>query len=212
MPLVTPLSAEHNLETKKLAEFFNETLGFCPNSVLTMQRRPAISKAFINLNKAVMANEGKVTSALKRMIAWVSSNATGCRYCQAPSGDRTGYCQQGSCDGCSCCYDWDCCGYSSYDSQDPARGCEGSNMYQGGALRMEDTSEATLIDIIFSSNKAWGTRDKTDGTGNIFATSSTPKLFLVGMSMPLLSMGVVPIGSNPLPNGNGCCNLCLSVG
>ncbi|WP_055447179.1 carboxymuconolactone decarboxylase family protein [Lacinutrix mariniflava] len=83
MPLVTPLDAEHDLETKKLAEFFNETLGFCPNSVLTMQRRPAISKAFINLNKAVMANEGKVTSALKRMIAWVSSNATGCRYCQA---------------------------------------------------------------------------------------------------------------------------------
>jgi len=83
MALVTPLSADHDLETKELAEFFNETLGFCPNSVLTMQRRPAISKAFINLNKAVMANEGKVTSALKRMIAWVSSNATGCRYCQA---------------------------------------------------------------------------------------------------------------------------------
>ena len=83
MPLVTPLSADHDLETKKLAEFFNETLGFCPNSILTMQRRPAISKAFINLNKAVMANQGRVTSALKRMIAWVSSNATGCRYCQA---------------------------------------------------------------------------------------------------------------------------------
>ena len=83
MPLVTPLSATHDLETKALAEFFNETLGFCPNSVLTMQHRPAISKAFINLNKAVMKNEGYVTSALKRMIAWVSSNATGCRYCQA---------------------------------------------------------------------------------------------------------------------------------
>ena len=83
MPLVTPLTADHDLETRELAEFFNETLGFCPNSVLTMQRRPEISKAFINLNKAVMANEGKVSSALKRMIAWVSSNATGCRYCQA---------------------------------------------------------------------------------------------------------------------------------
>ena len=83
MPLVSPLSADHDLETQELASFFNETLGFCPNSVLTMQRRPAISKAFINLNKAVMANEGRVTSALKRMIAWVSSNATGCRYCQA---------------------------------------------------------------------------------------------------------------------------------
>ncbi|MBS3738260.1 MAG: carboxymuconolactone decarboxylase family protein [Psychroflexus sp.] len=83
MALVKPLSPEHDQETKELADFFNETLGFCPNSVLTMQHRPAISKAFINLNKAVMANEGKVTSALKRMIAWVSSNATGCRYCQA---------------------------------------------------------------------------------------------------------------------------------
>ena len=83
MPLVNPLSPNHDPQTKELAEFFDETLGFCPNSVLTMQHRPAISKAFINLNKAVMANEGRVTSALKRMIAWVSSNATGCRYCQA---------------------------------------------------------------------------------------------------------------------------------
>lgn len=83
MPLVNPLDASHDLETKELATFFNETLGFCPNSVLTMQHRPAISKAFINLNKAVMANEGRVTAALKRMIAWVSSNAAGCRYCQA---------------------------------------------------------------------------------------------------------------------------------
>jgi uncharacterized peroxidase-related enzyme len=83
MPLVQPLSPEHDLETKKLAEFFNETLGFCPNSVLTMQHRPAISKAFINLNMAVMENNGNVTSALKRMIGWVTSNATGCRYCQA---------------------------------------------------------------------------------------------------------------------------------
>ncbi|WGK65885.1 carboxymuconolactone decarboxylase family protein [Croceiramulus getboli] len=83
MPLVNPLPADHSPETAELAKFFNETLGFCPNSVLTMQYRPAISKAFINLNKAVMANEGRVTSALKRMIAWVSSNATGCRYCQA---------------------------------------------------------------------------------------------------------------------------------
>ncbi len=83
MALVNPLDPNHDPETKELAAFFNETLGFCPNSVLTMQHRPAISKAFINLNKAVMANEGRVTSALKRMIAWVSSNATGCRYCQA---------------------------------------------------------------------------------------------------------------------------------
>lgn len=83
MPLVTPLSPEHDKDTQELAAFFNETLGFCPNSVLTMQHRPVISKAFINLNKAVMENHGRVTSVLKRMIGWVASNAAGCRYCQA---------------------------------------------------------------------------------------------------------------------------------
>jgi len=83
MPLVNPLDPQSDPQTRKLAEFFNETLGFCPNSVLTMQHRPAISQAFIALNMAVMENHGQVTSALKRLIAWVSSNATGCRYCQA---------------------------------------------------------------------------------------------------------------------------------
>lgn len=83
MPLITPLPSDHNAEVAALAEFFNETLGFCPNSVLTMQRRPAIAKAFIELNKAVMANQGRVTSDLKRLIGYVASLAAGCQYCQA---------------------------------------------------------------------------------------------------------------------------------
>ena len=83
MPLVPPLAADANEEVAELARFFNETLGFCPNSVLTMQRRPAIAKAFINLNMAGMENQGRVTSALKRLIGYMSSHATGCRYCQA---------------------------------------------------------------------------------------------------------------------------------
>lgn len=83
MPLVTPLSPDHNAEVAELATFFNETLGFCPNSVLTMQRRPAIAKAFIQLNKAVMANEGRVTSDLKRLIGYLTSLTAGCQYCQA---------------------------------------------------------------------------------------------------------------------------------
>jgi len=83
MPLVSPLATNENEEVVELAKFFNETLGFCPNSVLTMQRRPAIAKAFINLNMAVMANEGKVTSEQKRLIGYITSANTGCRYCEA---------------------------------------------------------------------------------------------------------------------------------
>lgn len=83
MPLVDPLPSDTDAEVTELAKFFNETLGFCPNSVLTMQRRPAIAKAFIGLNTAVMENHGRVSSAFKRLLAYVSSHATGCRYCQA---------------------------------------------------------------------------------------------------------------------------------
>ncbi len=83
MAFVPPLTADANPDVAELARFFNETLGFCPNSVLTMSHRPAIAKAFIQLNMAVMENNGRVTSALKRLIAYVSSYATGCRYCQA---------------------------------------------------------------------------------------------------------------------------------
>jgi len=83
MPLIKPLSHNANPEVAELAKFFNETLGFCPNSVLTMQIRPAIAKAFINLNKAVMDNKGRVTSDLKRLIGYMSSFTAGCQYCQA---------------------------------------------------------------------------------------------------------------------------------
>lgn len=83
MPLVEPLPADHDAEVAELARFFNETLGFPPNSVLTMQRRPAIAKAFIALNKAVMENNGRVTSEQKRLIGYIASLTAGCRYCQA---------------------------------------------------------------------------------------------------------------------------------
>ena len=83
LPLVSPLPPDTNDEVMQLATFFNETVGFCPNSVLTMQHRPAIATAFIQLNKAVMANQGRVTSALKRLIGYVSSSKAGCPYCQA---------------------------------------------------------------------------------------------------------------------------------
>jgi len=82
-PLVSPQSPEDDAELLKLIEFYNETLGFCPNSVKTMHKRPRIAYAFIEMNKAVMECKGRVTSALKRMIGYISSHATGCQYCQA---------------------------------------------------------------------------------------------------------------------------------
>jgi len=82
-PLVLPANEEGDEEFRELIRFFDETLGFCPNSVKTMYHRPRIAYAFIEMNKAVMENKGRVTSALKRMMGYISSNIAGCRYCQA---------------------------------------------------------------------------------------------------------------------------------
>ena len=83
MPLIKPLSKIKDKETQELVTFFNETLGFCPNSVLTMQKKPHLAQAFVKLNKAVMDNTGSISSEFKRIIAYISSNTAGCRYCQA---------------------------------------------------------------------------------------------------------------------------------
>jgi len=83
MPLVPPLPADHDPAVAELARFFEGTLGFAPNSVLTMMRRPALARAFTELNRAVMTNEGRVTSELKRLVGHVASRVAGCRYCEA---------------------------------------------------------------------------------------------------------------------------------
>jgi uncharacterized peroxidase-related enzyme len=83
MPLVAPLPPDHDAEIERLAAFFAGTLGFAPNSVLTMLRRPALARAFTELNRAVMDNHGRVTSELKRLVGHVASRVAGCRYCEA---------------------------------------------------------------------------------------------------------------------------------
>lgn len=83
MPLVDPLPEDHDPELVDLIQFFRGPLGTVPNSVLTMQRRPKIARAFTELNKAVMENGGRVTAEQKRLIGFVASHAAGCRYCEA---------------------------------------------------------------------------------------------------------------------------------
>lgn len=64
---------------------FERILGIVPNSLLTMQRRPEIVRAFEALTNAVMDPAGSVDPGLKRLAAHVASLAAGCQYCQAHS-------------------------------------------------------------------------------------------------------------------------------
>lgn len=83
MPRLQPLSPDTTPELESHFDFFLGTLGFTPNSVLTMQRRPKLVQAFAQLNAAVMDPTGEVDLGLRRLIGHVASKAGGCLYCQA---------------------------------------------------------------------------------------------------------------------------------
>ncbi len=53
-PLVSPLDRNSTKQAKEMAAFYDETLGFTPNSLFTMMHRPRIAKAFLEMNQAVM--------------------------------------------------------------------------------------------------------------------------------------------------------------
>ena len=83
MSRLDPLPPEHTPELKAHFDFFLGTLGFAPNSVLTMQRKPKLVQAFAQLNAAVMDPQGEVDLGFRRLIGNLASKAAGCLYCQA---------------------------------------------------------------------------------------------------------------------------------
>lgn len=82
MPHVEALPWEANPQFHERFQHYQNTRGFVPNSILTMQRRPAIAQAFMDLNRAVLY-EGTVSEELKMLVSLITSQASGCRYCQA---------------------------------------------------------------------------------------------------------------------------------
>ena len=58
-------------------------MGFMPNDALLMAHKPDVMLAFGNLVQAVYDEQSEISPVLKRLIGLVTSQAAGCRYCQA---------------------------------------------------------------------------------------------------------------------------------
>ena len=82
-PRLDPLPIDHNRELKPNFEASVRNLGFVPNSMLIMQRRPEIMKAFAAMSASVWDKSSTVDNGFKRLIAHVASRAAGCQYCMA---------------------------------------------------------------------------------------------------------------------------------
>ena len=82
-PRIEPLPPEHTPDLKDAFAQYVKALGFIPNSMLILQRKPKIVKAMAQLTAAVWEPDGEVARDFKRLIAHVASRAAGCQYCMA---------------------------------------------------------------------------------------------------------------------------------
>ena len=82
-PRLAPLPPGHTPELSDQFASFNKSLGFVPNSVLTMQRKPALVRAFVAMQAAIWSPDSKVDRGLKRLIAFAASRAVGDAYSMA---------------------------------------------------------------------------------------------------------------------------------
>jgi uncharacterized peroxidase-related enzyme len=83
MSRLPPLSPAATPELKESFEQYRRSMGFVPNSVLIMQRRPKLVRALAQLAAAVWDPESTVELGFKRLLAHVASRAHGCLYCMA---------------------------------------------------------------------------------------------------------------------------------
>src|ERR1043165_1706369 len=83
MGRLDPLPPGHSPELKEQFDSFFKSLGFVPNSVLTMQRNPKLVRAFVTLQGAIWGPDSEVDRGLKRLIAHVASRAAGDAYSMA---------------------------------------------------------------------------------------------------------------------------------
>jgi len=82
-PRVAPLPPEHTPELKDAFEAMQKNLGFVPNSMLILQRKPKIARALASLTASIWEPGGEVDRGFKRLVAHVASRTAGCRYCMA---------------------------------------------------------------------------------------------------------------------------------
>jgi uncharacterized peroxidase-related enzyme len=82
-PRIEPLLPEQTPELAETFDKFRETLGFVPNSMLILQRKPKLVRAMAQLLAEVWEPDGEVDRAFKRLIAHVASRTAGCQYCMA---------------------------------------------------------------------------------------------------------------------------------
>ena len=82
MTYTTPKNREDVPELEPIFKMVENAMGFVPTSMLTMAHWPELLQTFGAMSGTIIGG-GELDRGLKQLIAFVVSNASGCRYCQA---------------------------------------------------------------------------------------------------------------------------------
>ncbi len=82
MTLVPEKQRETLPDLESIFQGVEASMGFVPNSMFTMAHWPALLQGFSGFAGTIIG-AGELPVSLKQLVAFVVSNAAGCRYCQA---------------------------------------------------------------------------------------------------------------------------------
>jgi uncharacterized peroxidase-related enzyme len=83
------------LEDNDLAEFGDlfaavaAGMGFVPNSLKTMARRPALLKTFAVMAREILSGASSLPPGLRKLVSNVTSRTSGCQYCVAHTAEAS---------------------------------------------------------------------------------------------------------------------------
>lgn len=82
MPRINALpDDEISKESQAFFDLIKPIMGYVPNSFKTMARWPELLNAFGGLTRAM--GSSTISAELRQLVAFMVSNASGCKYCQA---------------------------------------------------------------------------------------------------------------------------------
>jgi len=87
MPYLGPLPPDTHSDLEDTFATYQRLLGYTPNTVLIMQRRPRLVKALAQMASATWDPAGEVDTGFKRLIAYMASRTHGCAYSMAHSAE-----------------------------------------------------------------------------------------------------------------------------
>jgi uncharacterized peroxidase-related enzyme len=83
MSRIAPITEPRSRELAASFERYIDALGFVPNSVRILQRRPQMAIALGHLIAAAWGPDSTVDAGFKRLISYMASHSAGCQYCVA---------------------------------------------------------------------------------------------------------------------------------